>query len=155
MAECRPAFGWRLSACGGNNPWRPLTCRTDLIFRKYDVTSHTNSAEAFKAFSANPGDYDLVITDMAMPNMNGEQLARQLIDIREDISVILCTGFSKTMTTAKAASIGIKAFLNKLVSLSDVASEIRRVLNDAKSLKNREINTKAPKKFFSISRVFL
>jgi PAS domain S-box-containing protein len=98
----------------------------------YAVTVRTSSVEALEAFKADPAAYDLIITDMAMPNLTGDQLARQLISIRADIPIILCTGFSERMTMAKADALGIKAFLMKPVVKSDLALAIRKVLDETR-----------------------
>jgi len=68
----------------------------------YQVTSRTSSIEALEAFRANPDTFDMVITDMAMPNMPGDKLAVELIKIRFDIPILLCTGFSEIMSEPKA-----------------------------------------------------
>ncbi len=95
----------------------------------YRVSAYTRSTEALKAFSADPAAYDLVMTDMAMPEMNGEELAKQVIALRRDIPVILFTGFSETMTAETTAAAGIKGFLYKPVVLSDMAIMIRKILD--------------------------
>ncbi len=94
----------------------------------YQVTSHSNSIEALEAFRANSDKFDLVITDMAMPNMSGEKLSVELTKIRPDIPILLCTGFSETMSEEKAASLGIKGFLFKPIVMRDLAQKIREVL---------------------------
>ena len=96
----------------------------------YQVTSRTSSIEALEAFRANPDTFDLVITDMAMPNMPGDKLAVELTKIRPDIPVLLCTGFSETMSEEKAASLGINGFLLKPIVMKDLAKKIREVLGE-------------------------
>ncbi|MCF6249461.1 MAG: ATP-binding protein, partial [Desulfobacula sp.] len=98
----------------------------------YQVVSHTSSVEALKVFQATPGKFDFVITDMAMPDMPGEKLAAELIKIRPDIPVLLCTGFSENMSEQKAASLGIKAFLMKPIAMKDLAGKMREVLDEKK-----------------------
>lgn len=95
----------------------------------YTVTSRINSLEAFELFKARPDAFDLVITDLTMPNMTGDELAEQLFAIRSDIAVILCTGFSARITEEKAKSMGIKAFILKPLIRKDIAETIRKVLN--------------------------
>ena len=95
----------------------------------YDVTARTSSVEALKAFQANPDNFDLIITDMTMPNMTGEQLAQKIMDIRTDIPIILCSGFSEKMSNEKAKSLGIKEFLMKPVLIKDLSITIRRALD--------------------------
>jgi len=98
----------------------------------YQVTSRTSSIEALEAFRDSPDKFSLVITDMAMPNMPGDKLAVELTKIRPDISVLLCTGFSETMSEEKAASLGINGFLLKPIVMKDLAQKIREVLNEKK-----------------------
>jgi len=96
----------------------------------YDVTSCTSSVEALKAFQANPDNFDLIITDMTMPNMTGDQLAQKIMEIRTDIPIILCSGFSEKMSNEKAKSLGIKKFLMKPVLIKDLSITIRRALDN-------------------------
>jgi len=95
----------------------------------YQVTSRTSSLEALEAFRKNPDKFDMVITDMAMPNMPGNKLSVELTKIRPDIPVLLCTGFSETMSEEKAASLGIKGFLLKPIIMKDLAQKVREVLD--------------------------
>jgi len=98
----------------------------------YQVTSRTSSLEALEAFRANPDRFDLIITDMAMPNMPGDKLSVELTKIRPDIPVLLCTGFSEIMSEERAASLGIKGFLLKPIVMKDLAQKIRDVLDECK-----------------------
>jgi len=98
----------------------------------YQVTSRTSSLEALEAFRSNPDKFDMIITDMAMPNMPGDKLSVELIKIRPDIPVLLCTGFSEAMSVEKAASLGIKGFLMKPIIMKDLAQKIREVLDACK-----------------------
>ena len=95
----------------------------------YQVTSRISSIEALEAFRANPDKFDLVITDMAMPKMSGDKLASELIKIRPDIPILLCTGFSETMTDEKIKSLGLRGILMKPMMMKDLARKIREVLN--------------------------
>jgi len=97
----------------------------------YEVVSRTSSIEAYELFRKNPKRFDLVITDMTMPNMTGDELARRLTEIRADIPVILCSGYSERLTAARAEEIGIKSFIHKPLVIRDLATAIRNVL-DAK-----------------------
>ncbi len=96
----------------------------------YQVTSFTCSNEALEAFRLNPDKYNIVITDMAMPNMSGDKLSAELIKIRPDIPILLCTGFSETMSKKKAASFGIKGFLFKPIVIKDLSQKVREVLDE-------------------------
>ncbi len=97
----------------------------------YQVAARTGSLDAMEAFRAQPDKYDLVITDMTMPNMTGDQFAVEIMKIRSDIPVLLCTGFSEQMSEKKAEAMGIKGLLMKPMVLRDLSVMIRKVL-DAK-----------------------
>jgi PAS domain S-box-containing protein len=94
----------------------------------YTAVVRTNSIEALQAFRADPFRYDLVITDQTMPNLTGDALARELLSIRPDLPIILCTGFSYTVTPEKATALGIRAFLMKPILSHELAQTIQRVL---------------------------
>jgi signal transduction histidine kinase/CheY-like chemotaxis protein len=98
----------------------------------YKVTAKTDSQEALEEFAAQPEKFDLVITDMTMPKMTGDQLARKLMDIKPDISVILCTGFNETITEQKALAMGIDKFVMKPIVKDELAKTIRNVLDTRK-----------------------
>jgi PAS domain S-box-containing protein len=95
----------------------------------YQVDARTDSIEALEAFRKTPDTYDMVITDVEMPNMSGDRLAAELLNIRPGIPVLLCTGFSEIMNEEKAVSLGIKGFLNKPISTKAFAQKIREVLD--------------------------
>jgi len=96
----------------------------------YHVVARTSSIDALEAFKAGADRFDLVITDMTMPHMTGDRLAGELMAVRPDIPVILCTGFSARMDEKRAAAVGIRAFLAKPILKQDMARTIRRVLNE-------------------------
>jgi CheY-like chemotaxis protein len=96
----------------------------------YDVTSSTSSEEALKAFADAPDGYDLVITDMTMPRMTGVRLAQNLMDIRPDIPIILCTGFTDLIDTAQSRAMGIRAMVTKPLLRHELAQTIRAVLDE-------------------------
>ncbi|MGD8548448.1 MAG: ATP-binding protein [Desulfobacterales bacterium] len=95
----------------------------------YTVIARTSSIEALEAFRANPGRFDLVITDFTMPNMTGMELAKALLKLRSDIPIVLCTGYSEHINEDKAKASGIRAFLLKPVVLDEIANTIRKVLD--------------------------
>ncbi len=95
----------------------------------YQVTSRTSSIEALEAFREGFDKFNLVITDMAMPNMSGDKLAVELTKIRPGIPTLLCTGFSETMSEEKAESLGINGVLLKPIVMKDLAKKIREVLD--------------------------
>jgi len=96
----------------------------------YEVTTRTSSLEALELFKAKPEFFDLVITDMSMPNITGEQLSREFMKIRPDIPIILCTGFSHIISKEKARGVGIKAFVMKPLVTKDLAEAVRKALDE-------------------------
>jgi len=96
----------------------------------YRVSSRTSSVEALEAFKNNPDSFDLVITDLAMPNMPGDKLVSELLKIKLDTRIILCTGFSEKMTPETAMEIGINEVLLKPILMKDLAKKIRTVLDE-------------------------
>jgi CheY-like chemotaxis protein len=95
----------------------------------YTVNTFTNSREALAAFREAPGHFDLVMTDMTMPDLTGDRLARAILDIRPEIPVILCTGFSRLINEERARSLGIRSFLMKPLTLPQLAKVVREVLD--------------------------
>ncbi len=95
----------------------------------YKVTAHTSSTKALKTFTLMPDKFDIVITDMAMPDMSGDILAAEMKKIRPDIPIVLCTGFSNKISKEKAKSMGFKGFLLKPITMEKISIKIRRVLD--------------------------
>ena len=95
----------------------------------YSVVCRTSSIEALELFKTRPDNFDLVITDMTMPNLTGEKLAAALMAIRPDIPVILCTGFSEQITEEKAKKMGIRKYILKPIVMNKLAHTIREVLD--------------------------
>lgn len=95
----------------------------------YDVRERVCSLEALETFRASPDKFDLVISDMDMPNMTGVELSRELMKIRPDIPVIICTGSSRLISDEKAKKLGIKGYIMKPVLKNDMARVIRQALN--------------------------
>ncbi len=94
----------------------------------YDVTALTSSEEAFKTFLSVPDRFDLVITDMSMPEMTGVDLVKKIHEIRPQMPVILCTGFSEYIDEARAGQLGISAFVMKPFTRKELAKTIREAL---------------------------
>jgi PAS domain S-box-containing protein len=105
----------------------------------YTVTSRTSSVEALAAFKARPQDYDLVVTDMTMPNMCGLELAQKIMAIRPEIPIILCTGFSEIVDEAKAKAAGIRELVMKPVAKNQLALVARKVLDAADTGDNKAV----------------
>ena len=95
----------------------------------YKVEIRSSSLDALEAFKADPSQYDIVITDQTMPKMTGAQLAKEFINIRPDIPIILCTGFSDVISEEEAKSIGIKEYIMKPIVISEVACKVRELLD--------------------------
>jgi PAS domain S-box-containing protein len=84
---------------------------------------------ALELFRTNPGYFDLVITDMTMPHLTGDRLAIELLRLRPDLPIILCTGFSHKITEEKAKAMGIKAFIMKPIIMANLANSVRQALD--------------------------
>ena len=100
----------------------------------YLVETRASSTDALEAFRIRPEKYDLIVTDIIMPEMTGDELAVEIKKIRPDIPIILCSGFSPRIDGNRLAGIGISKVLMKPVVLSDLATNVRKVLDVAKSL---------------------
>ncbi|MBF0496458.1 MAG: response regulator [Deltaproteobacteria bacterium] len=94
----------------------------------YKVTGKTSSVEALEVFLEHPDNFDLVITDMTMPNMTGKNLALEMMRVRPELPIIICTGFSETMNEEKAEQAGFKGFMMKPLDFREMAGLIRKVL---------------------------
>jgi CheY-like chemotaxis protein len=95
----------------------------------YEVMVRTSSVEALEAFRADPFRFDAVVTDQTMPNITGEALARELLQLRPDVPIILCTGFSHEISAEQAKAMGIRAFLLKPLLIKDLGRALREVLH--------------------------
>jgi CheY-like chemotaxis protein len=96
----------------------------------YKIDGKTSSIDALDAFRARPDDYDLIMTDKTMPNLTGFDLAKECKDIRQDIPIVLCTGFSESTLLLRAGSMGISEIIMKPLLMRDLAEVIRRVLDE-------------------------
>jgi PAS domain S-box-containing protein len=94
----------------------------------YQVTATTDSHNALEIFQSRCNQFDLVITDMTMPGMTGVDLSKEILKIRPDIPIILCTGFSELVTERKAKGLGIREFLMKPLNVRSLAEVIRKAL---------------------------
>jgi PAS domain S-box-containing protein len=95
----------------------------------YKVETATTPQEALDRFSLNPDHFDLVITDMTMPQMTGVKLSEKLMDIRKDIPIIVCTGYSNLVDEEKAKGLGLAAYVMKPIDMHETAQTIRKVLD--------------------------
>jgi PAS domain S-box-containing protein len=95
----------------------------------YEVAPFTNSLEALKSFEASPDKFDLVITDLTMPGLTGVELAKEILPLRPQIPIIICTGYGESITLEKAKALGIRELILKPIIPSDLAESIRLILD--------------------------
>ena len=95
----------------------------------YLVAAFTDSEEALAEFTRNPQGFDLLLTDMTMPKMTGEQLARKVLEVRPGLPVVLLTGYSEKINAKKAEKLGIAEFVMKPIRQGELALIIRKALD--------------------------
>lgn len=98
----------------------------------YSVTTAHSGPEALSLIERSSGKFDVVVTDYGMPDISGSELAERIRKIRENLPIILMTGYSETITAEKAKSIGISEFIMKPVTRKHLAETIRQVLDQPK-----------------------
>jgi CheY-like chemotaxis protein len=98
----------------------------------YTVSIFSSSREAFECFSSAPDAFDLIITDFAMPSMTGMELCAEVKKQRGNMPIILCTGYGEKFTDKDVAKAGFSAWFTKPVSLKNLASTVRNVLDSTK-----------------------
>ena len=96
----------------------------------YKVTSLTSGVAALESFRTNPRDFDLILTDMTMPEITGLKLVREMRLIRDDIPAIICTGFSDQINETTFKEAGIQGYIAKPVMRRQIAQIIRDVLDN-------------------------
>jgi nitrogen-specific signal transduction histidine kinase/ActR/RegA family two-component response regulator len=99
----------------------------------YKVEATTSPIEALALFRSRPDQFDLIITDMTMPLMTGDKLIKETLNIRSDIPVILCTGFSEKIDEKKATAVGAAGYIEKPVYQHNLAYKVRSVLDAKKA----------------------
>ena len=99
----------------------------------YKVDSYTVPAEALAAVRSGAKNYDLVITDLTMPGMNGTDLAEEMLRLRPDLLIVLTTGYSATLTREKVRALGIHEMLLKPVTIQGLGELVHRVLSERAS----------------------
>ncbi|MCK4509881.1 MAG: response regulator, partial [Desulfuromonadales bacterium] len=107
------------------------TCGELLEYQGYKVTSVTSSTKALELFIANPEAFDLVFTDQTMPEISGADLATELLKIRPNIPIILCSGYSAKVSEVDAKRIGIRKFCHKPIDMKQLAIVARAVLDES------------------------
>jgi PAS domain S-box-containing protein len=96
----------------------------------YKVTAMNNSTEALNIFLSNPSQFDLVITDQTMPGVTGVQLSKRILEVRPDIPIVLCTGYSDHVSPEASSQIGIRQFLMNPSTRQELAQTIRNILDE-------------------------
>jgi CheY-like chemotaxis protein len=96
----------------------------------YKVTAETSSIDALETFRADPDSFDLVISDLTMPDLTGIELAKEMIAIKADVRVIICTGFSHQVSRDNIRDLGIKELIVKPYNKKEFAVTIRKVLEN-------------------------
>jgi signal transduction histidine kinase/DNA-binding response OmpR family regulator len=104
--------------------------QTALTLLGYNVTATTDSRDGLRLFLENPCFFDLVITDMTMPVMTGRELASEILSVRPDIPILMCTGYNEMINNEVAREIGIKELIAKPISLHEIAGKIHDVLHN-------------------------
>ena len=110
----------------------------------YTVVTKTNSLEALELFQEDPNSFDLVITDINMPNLTGDELALKLMETRHNIPIIFCTGNREFILGNKAKIAGIRDYILKPFGMRLLAETVRTVLDHgvkkAPSFSNHEVS---------------
>ncbi|MGE3542219.1 MAG: PAS domain S-box protein [Candidatus Tectimicrobiota bacterium] len=96
----------------------------------YQATGCTDPQQALELFRSQPSDFDLVITDLAMPGMSGFELAQALLEVRPDLPVILSSGYLRPEDQARAQHLGIRDIMHKPSTARDIARVLQRVYSD-------------------------
>jgi len=99
----------------------------------YGVVAVNTSQQALEMVRKEPDRFDLVITDQGMPRMKGTRLAQEIHTVRPELPIILCTGFSENLTESNAQKIGIRKILMKPVTMKEISSSIREVLDSGET----------------------
>ena len=95
----------------------------------YRVTVRTSSVDALELFRSKPYEFELVITDMTMPRMTGDRLAKQVLKIRPGIPVIICTGYSERMSVKESEALGVRKYIEKPIGTRNLAAALREALD--------------------------
>ena len=111
-----------------------IVTMTQLLLERlgYQVETKTNPVEALELFQLDSDKFDLVITDMTMPQMTGITLSEKLLELRSDIPVIICTGHSPLIDEKRSSAMGIAAYAAKPIERIEIANTIRKVLDERK-----------------------
>ncbi len=111
----------------------PVVKMSEQILKRlgYTVTAETNPLKAIERFRSEPGAYDLVISDMAPAPVTGDKLAAEILTIRKDVPIIICTGYGERMNQQKAEAVGVRKYIQKPIQRTEMANIIRSVLDES------------------------
>ena len=109
-----------------DEPALTATFQRLLVRLNYQVTACNSAREALSLFQQDPAQFDLVITDLTMPEMNGLELARQLRDLRPELRIILASGFAAELTSEHLHAAGISELLEKPIAMPALAEALQR-----------------------------
>lgn len=101
-----------------------------LIKLGYQVTAESDSRKALEMFRAQADQYDLMITDMTMPHMTGDEFSKKILEIKSNFPIIICTGYSEKLTSNEAKKMGVKEFIMKPLSRKELALSVRKILDE-------------------------
>jgi len=110
------------------------TLQIFLERKGYQTSVFNNGASALQSFMETPHQFDLIVTDMSMPHMSGDTLSSKILNIRKDMPIILCTGYSETFSRAQARRMGIRRYVQKPITGETLAGLIREVLDKKENL---------------------
>ncbi len=138
--EIKPEIDYRAPIPKGNERILFVDDEESLVYTAerslgklgYEVVAERNPIRALKIFKEHAAKFDLVITDMTMPDMTGDRFAEKVMNIRPGIPVILCTGHSERISRETAKEMGIRAFVLKPVLAREMANTVRKVLDEMK-----------------------
>jgi DNA-binding NtrC family response regulator len=94
----------------------------------YSVKGETDPAQALIRFQEDPSAFDLIMTDQTMPKITGMRLAEEMLRLRPDLPIILCTGYSETVDAEQTRATGIREFMMKPFSVREISATVRRAL---------------------------
>ena len=104
--------------------------RRILEIQGYQVAVFRDAISAFQTFVKDPGHFDLIVTDMVMPGMTGNEFCVNVLNIRKNMPIILCTGYNDNFTQNMADEIGIRKYIQKPLTGLGLSALIREILDD-------------------------
>lgn len=104
-----------------------LLARRSLSRLGYQITGYTDPAQALHAFAEHPDKFSAVITDLSMPGMSGVELARQILQIRPDIPIVMTSGYIRPEDEMEARKVGVRELLLKPDTIDDLAATLHRL----------------------------